>query len=178
MLQDRDWRKIQALQDFTHALSAFAFFDEIPAATTQVERRRFRCYHDAAIISYCRPFTKSEGLPKLSLKQIGITPSADEEALHDRIMSYRNKVVAHTDADRMRLLVTSWTAFEGEKYAIPHVVEDEGFEFLEDRHAICEWLHRVMTALATFVFDKIQEFPHGTRHLRDHLSPSGDSLDG
>lgn len=106
----------------------------------------------------------------LSLKRVGIKATDNEKALHERLMEYRNKVVAHTDADRMRLLVTSWTAFEGEKYAIPHVVEDEGFEFLNDIPAIYEWLHRIMTALATFVFDKVQEYPHGTRHLRDHLA--------
>lgn len=108
----------------------------------------------------------------LSLKQIGIKTTNDEKALHRRLMEYRNKVVAHTDADRMRLLVTSWTAFEGEKYAIPHVVEEEGFEFLDDLYAIYDWLHRIMTPLTTFVFDKIQEFPHGTHHLRDYLAAS------
>lgn len=172
MLEDQDWRKIQALQDFQQSLSAFTFFLDVPAVTTEIERRRFRSYHDSAVISYCRPFTTSKGLPMLSLKQIGIKTTNDEKALHRRLMEYRNKVVAHTDADRMRLLVTSWTAFEGEKYAIPHVVEEEGFEFLDDLHAIYDWLHRIMTPLATFVFDKIQEFPHGTRHLRDYLAAS------
>ena len=169
MLDDREWRIIQALQDFQHTVSALAFFSEIPAATTQIERRRFRCFHDSAVISYCRPFTDSKGLPKLSLKSLGIKPTLEESALHTRMMEYRNKVVAHTDADRIRLLVTSSTAFEGEKYAIPHVIEDEGFEFLDDLESLDAWLYRVMTALATFVFDKIQEFPHGIRIVRDHL---------
>lgn len=172
VLADHDWRKIQALQDFQQSLSAFTFFADVPASISLVERRRFRSYHDSAVISYCRPFTTSAGLPKLSLKQVGIRATGDEMDLHARLMEYRNKVVAHTDADRMRLLVTSWAIFEDDKYAIPHVVEDEGFEFLNDIPVIYEWLHKIMTALANLVFEKIQEYPPGTRHIRDYLATS------
>lgn len=170
MLTARDWRKIQALQDFQHALSAITFFSEIAEETTRVERRRFRCFHDSAVVAYCRPFTKSSGLPLLSLKDIGIAPSPEEKTLHTRLMTYRNKVVAHTDADRMRLLLTSFTMFEG--VAMPHIADDEGFEFLNDLMALESWFHRLIDALARYVFAKVQQFPHGTRLLKDYLEDS------
>lgn len=163
MLGERDWRKIQALQDFQHAWSSFLFLEELPSQVSQEERWRFRCYHDAAVISYCRPFTQSKGLPTLSFKAIGIEPASDERELHRRIIEYRNKVVAHTDADRMSLVVTSSRVLEGFAYVMPHVFEDVGFEFADEIDAIIAWLRTIMTPLATFVFDLMQTMPPGVR---------------
>lgn len=167
MLEARDWRKIQALQDFQHALSAITFFMDIGEQETEIERRRFRCYHDSAVVAYCRPFTKSSGLPMLSLRDLGIKASVDQRALHDRLMSYRNQVVAHTDEDRMRLLLTSFTVLE--KFAMPQIVKDEGFEFLDDMRKIETWLRMLIRALSEYVFEMMQKMPHGTRLLKDHL---------
>ena len=167
MLAPTDWRKVQALQDFQQALSALTFFAEIPEQATRVQRRRFRCYHDLAVVAYCRPFTTSGGLPKLSLKSLGVRPTASERTLHERLMDYRNKVVAHTDADRMRLLVTSFEVSEG--ILMPYIVEDEGFEFLRDVEPLDRWLRRVHAALAKCIFEKVQAIPSGTRFIKDFL---------
>jgi hypothetical protein len=163
VLSERDWRKIQALQDFQQAWSSFLFLEDLPSEISQEERWRFRCYHDAAVISYCRPFTQSKGLPTLSFKAIGIEPASGERALHHRIIEYRNKVVAHTDTDRMSLVVTSSRIWEGVAYVMPRVFEDVGFEFADDIGAIVDWLRKIMTPLATFVFDLMQTLPPGVR---------------
>lgn len=155
-------RRIQALEDFKFSIGAFALLSNLPSETIQAERDRTRSYHDAAVISYCRPFTQSKGLPTLSFKSIGIKPSPEERALHERLMEYRNKVVAHTDVDRMSLVVTSSRIWEGARYVMPHVFEEVGFEFLEDLGTLDELLQRIMTPLATFVFDLMQELPAGT----------------
>jgi hypothetical protein len=166
-LDGHHWRKIQALQDFQHALSAISFFAEIPHRNSQIERRRFRCYQDYAVICYCRPFTNSSGLPKLSLRQLGIKPTQGERELHELLLDYRNKVVAHTDADRMRLLLTSFEVNPGVNF--PQIAEDEGFVLLEKVDAVEAWLVKVMRPLAIEVFDLVQKLPAGTRNLRDYL---------
>lgn len=168
MLEPTEWRRIQALQDFLFALSAVIFFGEIGQTAGEIERRRFRCYHDAATIAYCRPFTKSNGLPTLSLKSLGIKATPAERALHERVLAYRNKAVAHTDADRMRLLLTSFTVLDG--IAMPHIVKDEGFALLEEMDAIEAWLRVLIKALSAHVFTMMQGLPHGTRLLKDYLA--------
>ncbi len=66
-----EWRTIQALHDVQEALSALTFFMDIPERLGEIERRRFRCYHDIMAVSYWRPFSKSDGLPKLSWAMAG-----------------------------------------------------------------------------------------------------------
>lgn len=163
MLEERDWRKIQALEDFKLAIGGFALLSNFLLDSPQAKREQFRCYHDTAVISYCRPFTQSKGLPTLSFKSIGISPTAKERMLHDRLMEYRNKVVAHTDTDRMCLVLTSSKIWEGVKYVMPHVFEEAGFDFVDEIDAIDDWLRKIMTPLATFVFDLMQELPVGAR---------------
>ncbi|WP_033073839.1 hypothetical protein [Sphingopyxis sp. MWB1] len=163
MLNEGDWRKIQALEDFKFSVGGFSLLSNLPTERLQVEREAARSYHDAAVVSYCRPFTQSKGLPILSFKSIGIKPSSTERALHERLLEYRNKVVAHTDVDRMSLVLTSSRIWEGVRYMMPHVFEEVGFEFIGDLDALDDWLRKIMTPLATFVFDLMQELPPGTR---------------
>ena len=168
-LDERQWRRVQALTDFSQALSALTFFMDIPERTTRVERKQYRCYHDAAIISYCRPFTKSNGLPILSLKSVYRPSSSEERALHSFLMVERNKVVAHTDADRMRLLLTSFDVMDGIRF--PQLVEDEGFALLGKERLFETWLRKLKHSLAAEVFHLVQRHEPGVEFRQDYLDP-------
>ncbi len=59
----------------------------------------------AAIVSYSRPFTSnSGGATKLATSQLSVSLSSlftsEEQQLHEKVLSLRNEVVAHTDYDR------------------------------------------------------------------------------
>lgn len=166
-LDEKQWRRVQALTDFSQSLSALTFFMEIPERTNRVERKRYRCYHDAAIISYCRPFTKSNGLPTLSLSRAQKRETTSEEKeLHTFLMNERNKVVAHTDTDRMRLLLTS---FDVKGIRFPHIVEDEGFALLGKETQFQARLRKLKDSLATEVFHLMQEHEPGVKFRQDYL---------
>jgi hypothetical protein len=167
ILNEQQWRRVQALTDFKQSLSALTFFMEIPERINRIERKRYRCYHDAAIISYCRPFTRSNGLPILSRKSVRKDTSAEERELHDFLMNERNKVIAHTDADRMRLLLTSFEVIEGIRF--PHIVEDEGFALLGKEYTLEVWLHKLVDSLAKEVFHLMQEYEPGVKFRQDYL---------
>lgn len=53
-------------------------------------------YMTALVVSYARPFTRSEGWPALPADLLGF--SIDERELHDSILKLRNKVYAHSDS--------------------------------------------------------------------------------
>ena len=166
-LDNQQWRRVQALTDFNQSLSALTFFIDIPERTTRIERKRYRSYHDAAIIYYCRPFTRSRGLPILSPKSVYRQYNAEEKGLHGFLMTERNKVVAHTDADRMRLLLTSFNVVDGIRF--PHIVEDEGFALLGKERLFEQWLHKLISALAKEVFHLMQHLEPGVEFRRDYL---------
>lgn len=153
--------------DFHQSLSALTFFMDIPDFTDRIERKRFRCYHDAAIISYCRPFTKSNGLPTLSLKSVCRPTLPEEKALHSFLMNERNKVVAHTDADRMRILVTSFEVTGG--FRFPQIIQDEGFSLIGKERHFEAWLRKLTHALGTEVFHLMQEHEPGVKFRQDYL---------
>lgn len=169
-LDKQQWRRVQALTDFQQSLSALTFFLDIPAQTTRVERRRYRCYQTAAIISYCRPFTRSNGLPKLELDAIHNDISEEEQTLHNFLMTERNKVVAHTDIDRMRLLLTSFEVRDGINF--PHIVEDEGFALIGKEHQFEVWLRKLIQPLASEVYDFVQGHEPNVEFRQDYLHNS------
>ena len=163
-------RIVQAMADFQMALSAVDFLCEADPdiAITRVERRRLRCFEDAAVVNYWRPFTQSSGLPSLSLKKLGIKPTEDQSALHDRIKDRRNKVVAHTDVDRMRLAFSTFKVFEDHDLLMPHYDFDDSLYFFEDRIALMIWLRTLRQAAAHILFNRVQGRP-AVRFKRDHL---------
>lgn len=166
-LDKQQWRRVQALTDFQQSLSALTFFLDIPDQTNHVERRRYRCYQNAAIISYCRPFTRSNGLPKLELSSVQKDISVEEQTLHNFLITERNKVVAHTDIDRMRLLLTSFEVGAGINF--PHIVEDEGFSLLGKEHQFEVWLRKLIQPLASEVYEFVQGHEPKVEFRQDYL---------
>lgn len=171
MIDNSDWRLIEALHDIQEALSALTFFMDAPDRLSEVERRRFRCFHDMMVVSYWRPFSSSNVLPKLSFKKIGLEPSSDEDGLHKRLGDYRNKLVAHTDADRMRVVVKAkkmGLADDGLPLW-PAIDRDRGFEFLNDQYQLQGWLWKIRHHLNERVFDLVQALPAEVVFERDYL---------
>lgn len=167
MLRKDQWRRVQALTDFQQALSALSFFMELPDETTRIERKRFRSYHTDAIISYCRPFTQSRGYPSLAFKPFKEALSTNERALHFTLVDERNKVVAHRDEDRVRLLLTSFKVLDG--FNFPQLVEDESY-FLRGKERLFErLLHSHIAILSKEVFDIMQGEDAGVKLRQDYL---------
>jgi predicted translin family RNA/ssDNA-binding protein len=107
-----------------------------------------------AVIAYWRPFSKTKGLPFLSFKQLGIKPTSEQQALHDRIGDLRNKVVAHTDADHVRVAYQTADMLDG--IMMPHMEFYEGIDLYDDRFRWMEWLRALSHAGAKKLFAEAQ----------------------
>lgn len=169
LLSDADVRIVQSIADFQMALSAVTFLCELEQddCISRVTRRRYRCFEDTAVVAYSRPFTQSNGLPTLSFKKLAIKPAPDQQALHDRLWERRNKVIAHTDIDRMRLAMSTFQPFEDHPIMMPVMDLDDGLAFFEDRYQLEEWLQQLISAASKAVFDRVQgSAPF--RFMRDH----------
>lgn len=123
------------MKDMQLALSAATFLSECDPQEniSRVDLRRFKCYETTAIVSYARPFSDSKGdFPKLSLKMIGVTLSAEHKVIHDEIINLRNKVFAHSDSELMRMAVKLHEIGLGDGFVTPliNTAFDEGLHFI------------------------------------------------
>lgn len=151
-------RLIHSLGDFQQTLSALTWIDELEPdqKMTRVELRRYRCLEDAAVVAYWRPFSESKGLPKLSFKRLGIIPTEEEQDLHSALRTQRNKVVAHTDADRMRFGIHAWKPLEDRDIIMPHFIRDDSLAFYLRRTEWLEWTRKIHHQIAEVVFQELQ----------------------
>lgn len=174
-IEPRTLRLFYSQRDFALALSAVDFFMEVDESATYsyIELRRFRCYLDEAVISYCRPFTQSRGLPILAFADLNITPTAEQLALHQRLLTYRHKVVAHSDVERMRIVVRAIKPFDDRDIFMPISNTDEGLEFIEDRLEWMIWLHALRSSLSRVTFEIVQNSGGAFRLEKDHLAGDG-----
>jgi hypothetical protein len=129
-------RLLYSLNDLQQALSACDFLYECEETNTysRIELRRFRCYETTLVVAYTRPFTHSRGAAApLTMKMVGLKLSNDRQALHDRLMDMRNKIMAHSDSEMMCMTTQSFDVSmqEGEPpiYLI-QTVFDEGVTLL------------------------------------------------
>lgn len=168
-LAPKQVRLVQSLADFQMALSAFDFMCELDEDSTisRIDRRRFRCFEDAAVIAYGRAFSSANGLPSLDFKHLGIRPSSEERALHDRLMERRHKVVAHSDADRQRIMFVTSKVDADIDIMMPHMDFDDALEFYVDRWRLIKWLRRLIFSAGKVLFQEVQGAPP-IRFLRDH----------
>ena len=168
-------RLLYSLGDFQLALSAAAFLSECDpeAKYSKVELRRFRCYETTIIIAYTRPFSQSKGgIPQLSLKMVGAKLNAEQKKLHQRLMNLRNKVIAHSDADMMRMVSKAHLSkFDnGFKFVYLQTAFDEGLTFLGDELiALDELLHLVFRAVYTKLLKAAQARPKDFNLRKDYL---------
>lgn len=105
-------RLMYSLGDLQLALSASAFLMECEPDEkyTRVELRRFRCYETALVTAYMRAFSQSKGkVPPLSFKMADLKLIGDQMKLHRRLVDLRNKVVAHSDREMMRITAQTFS---------------------------------------------------------------------
>lgn len=171
-LSNEDIRIVQAIADLQMALSAMTFLDEADPdeKISRVERRRLRCFEDAAVVAYNRPFTSSSGLPRLTFEMIGIDLDERETDLHQRLRVRRDKVVGHTDISEMRLALSTSKPFDNHDVMIPVMDFDDELAFFVDRAAIISWLRKVHMAASKTIFVRVQGVA-GVKFIRDHTLP-------
>jgi hypothetical protein len=157
-LTGEDIRLIHSMSDFQQALSAITFIDELEPdqKMTKIELRRYRCIEDAAVVAYWRPFSECNGLPKLSLKKLGLKPSPAENKLHEELRVHRNKVVAHTDIERMTFSFAAWRAFDDRDIFMPHLVRNDSLALFDRRHEWMGWVRKLNLTVAKLVFERAQ----------------------
>lgn len=174
-LRQRRLRMLYSLGDFQLALSAAAFLSELDRDQhyTKVELRRFRCFETTVIISYARPFSESAGgFPQLSLKMVGAELTKEQNALHERLLTLRNKVIAHSDANMMRMTsqanpIEIDTNFS---YVFLHAVFDEGLTFIGEQYfELNELLHIVHGSLYKKLLAEAQQQPADFAIRKDYL---------
>lgn len=170
-LSPKEVRIVQAITDFQMALSAVDFLSQADPdmPISRIERRRLRCFEDAAVVAYWRPFSRSHGLPTISLEELGIKPTPDQITLHERLKKRRNKVVAHTDADRMRLAFNTIKIFDDEIFMLPQVDFDDSLEFYPDREALLLWVRTLVQAAARTIIRRVQRRSQ-IRFIRDYTN--------
>jgi hypothetical protein len=171
MSDAQNLRLIYSVRDFQLALSAVTFFLEVDEAATysKIELRRFRCYLDMAVIAYGRPFSRSPRLPPLTFEALDLAPTPAQIDLHKRLKVYRDKVVAHSDEELMRILVTSVSL--SAEVVMPIFKYDEGLDFLSDRNLWVEWLRSLMHCLVEKVVLDAQTRKQPYTFKQDYLFP-------
>lgn len=107
LLKDRSTfdRLVLSCRDFSHARSAITFIEEEigdeEERYTLAQLRKFMCYETTLIVAYARPFSESQGLPRLSFQQLAVKLSPFNRKLHEEMIALRNKVFAHSDDEHI-----------------------------------------------------------------------------
>ena len=90
------------MRDLQHARSALTFIQEDVEWETKyslAELRRFQCYEASLVVSYARPFWKGTShIKALSFGALGIKLPPFTRAIHEDLLSKRNKVFAHSSS--------------------------------------------------------------------------------
>ena len=158
-LHEQHVRLLYSLGDFQLALSALTFLAEcdFDESYSNVELRKFRCFETTAIISYTRPFAQSRGGPRLTIEMTGAELTVGQYELHDKLLLLRNKVIAHSDADMMRMASKSFRIPSREEdIVLFKSVFDEGlylsgsffYDFLELREIVSHAIYKKLFDLA------------------------------
>jgi hypothetical protein len=164
-----------SLGDLQLALSASAFLmDCEPEKYTRVELRRFRCYETALVTAYTRAFSQSKGkVPPLSFKMADLKLTGDQMKLHRRLVDMRNKVVAHSDREMMRITAQTFSMPLRDEREIVFVqtVFDEGITLLGDLLTDTNGLlHLVYHAVYKKLHSEAQTSPELFNLRIDHLA--------
>jgi hypothetical protein len=163
MVTDRQLiRIIYSWWDLQQSLSALTFLMEecdYDTKYTSVQLRRLKCFETTAMISLARPFETSRNRTTLSLKSIGVKLDPKENALLERAMSLRRKIIAHSDEEEMRFRAFTFPVLEGSQN-FPRLQYDEGLQLSEDELLPLESLIRsLMHSIAGFIYELAQSDP-------------------
>lgn len=171
-------RLLYSMKDIQLALSAADFLQECDpdAGIGKVELRRYKCYETTAIVAYARPFSESRGgFPKLSLKMIGVQLDDQSKVLHDEILDLRNRVIAHSDGEMMRMAVRLQKVHIGNGETMPYVrpVFDEGLAFVgfSSVSQLLTLFHTVFDGLYSTILEDVRNNPDKFDFRHDFLDP-------
>ena len=150
--------RLYSLNDLEQALSACEFLYECEETEkySKIDLRRFRCYETTLVVAYARPFTQSRGEPApLTMKMVDLKLSKERQALHDSLMEMRNKIMAHSDSEMMRMTTQTFDVpmHEGEPpmYLIQTVFDEGvtliGFRLIEINELLREVFHAIYRTL-------------------------------
>lgn len=145
-------RLVYSNWDFQQALSALTFLCEdcdLEQAYSKVQLRRFKCYENQAIMSFCRPFSTSRAGVDLSLRLIGVYLTEPEKHLKERLLYLRNKIVAHSDSDEMHYKGVTIDVGDDVDLQVPLFLYDEGLELgAEERELLDGLIRKLMHGIA------------------------------
>lgn len=172
----RRLRMLYSFRDLQLALSAADFLTECDEddRINRIELRRFKSYETTMVIAYARPFSQSKGkVPPLTLKMTGVQLDEKEQALHDLLIEKRNKAVAHSDSDFMRIVVKlhHLDIREGETMPFFETVFDEGIDFLGwDLLKVIDLIRKIIAALHNTLIEDARKNPEAFDLRYDYLS--------
>lgn len=156
-------RVIQSCGDFQQALSALTFLlDECSFSSehSRAEIRKFRCYEDAAIVAFARPFEVSRGRIILGLRATGVQLSPSDQELKSKIIDLRRKVVAHSDDDSMHFKISTTGPIGDSAVTMPILLFNESLRLdlaeVQELHAL---LRKLVHGLANLLFLIAQRQP-------------------
>lgn len=172
-------RLLYSMKDIQLALSAADFLQECDpeARISKAELRRYKCYETTAIVSYARPFSESRGrVPKLSLKMIGVKLNEESKALHDQVLDLRNRVIAHSDSEMMRMAVRFHELDIGDGKKMPYIrpAFDEGLDFVgfSPVQDLLNLFHTVFEGLYLTIMEEARKHPDKFDFRQDFLDPN------
>lgn len=176
--QKRRIRLLYSMRDIRIAMSAADFLYECDPdeAVSSIDLRRYKCYETTAIIAYARPFSESVGgFPKLSFKMVNLRLDARMLALHNKLIELRNQVIAHSDAEMMRMAVRLDDLEIGADVRMPLIstVFDEGLDFVgfSSVSRILDLFHTVHFAIYETLMDDARRNPEKFNFRFDYLNP-------
>lgn len=109
-------RMLLSQRDFSIASSAATFLLEDVDEDLRynlADLRRFRCYETAMVVAYARPFSMAKGaVHPLKKRDVGLSGKHPFNPMHERLISYRNTIFGHSDADHVSMAVWSITPFD------------------------------------------------------------------
>ncbi|WP_242615587.1 hypothetical protein [Sphaerotilus mobilis] len=168
-------RLIYSNWDFQQALSALTFLIEdcdFQAKYSPVELRRLRCYETSFIVSFARPFEMSRGQTTLGLKAIGVRLDSKDTQLKDKIVSLRQKVVAHSDEDYMHYRGVVLAPFNDSAIGLPVLKYSESLHLEEsDLRPIEGLLQRLLTHITKALFQVAQSDPERLSVYKTPIQP-------
>jgi hypothetical protein len=168
-------RMMYSLTDLQLASSAIAFLSECEwdEPISKVELRRYKCYETTALIAYTRPFVESRGGLHLTFRMFNFTPSNSQLATQREVMRLRNKLIAHSDFDMMRMVSQHFKLplREGqEDFVVFQAVFDEGLTFHKERGwAFGELISYVHHALYSHLLFHAQKYPGKFDFRHDYM---------
>lgn len=156
-------RLIYSSWDFQQSLSALTFLleeCEFEAKYSKIELRKFRCFETTVIVSFARPFKVGRGGNPLDLASLDLRLSEEDKALKRKILTLRDKIVAHSDEEEMEYATTSIQPLEYSELRLPLEVFQEGL-YLEEKEyfQLEELLRRVIHSIAEYKFHFTQPDP-------------------